>query len=222
VLWTAVAEQKIVVHASAVIAPQEGVYTAGEAQGGLVADVDVDEGEDVQRGQVLATVQVPEGTTVTVTSPVAGRLLAVEVRPGDISAPGEPMFRIAPPGETLAIAFYPGADVSRLEVGQSVAVTVNGVAPDRFGRAIGRVDYIGPTPVSDQRLRQITGDSSLLGLVQQLGPLREVRIKLERADTPSGIAWTGGDGPTGPVAIGTLAVAEITVGRQTLLGRAFD
>jgi multidrug resistance efflux pump len=221
VLWTAVAQQKVVVDASAVMVPQEGIYTAGEAQGGLVATVEAQEGEDVTRGQVLATVQVPEGSTVDVTSPVDGRLLSAEVRPGDLAPAGAPMFRIAPAGELLAIAFYPAADVSRLDVGQRVAVRVNGVAVDRFGRASGRIDVIGATPVSTQRLRQLTGDDSLLALVQRLGPLREVRIRLDRADTPSGVAWSGGDGPTGPVAVGTLATAAITVGEQTLLERAF-
>ena len=96
------------------------------------------------------------------------------------------MFRIVPPGDPIVLALYPAADVARLAVGQSVVVAVNGVAPDRFGRAIGRVESIGPIPVSDNRLRQITGDSSLLGLAQQLGPVREVQISLEQDDTPSG------------------------------------
>ena len=96
------------------------------------------------------------------------------------------------------------------------------MAPERFGRAVGRVESIGSIPASDNRLRQITGDSSLLGLVERLGPVREVQIALERDDTPSGIAWDGGTGPPGPVTVGTRAVAQITVGRQTLLDRAFD
>jgi multidrug efflux pump subunit AcrA (membrane-fusion protein) len=222
VLWTAVAQQKVTVTASAVMAPRDGVYTAGEAQPGLVTSVTVDEGEEVEQGQVLAKVQVAEGSIVNVMSPVAGRLLTVEVRPGDVAGGGSPMFRIAPPGELMAIAFYPAADVSRLEVGQRVDVAVNGVAPDRFGRAVGRVDFIGPTPISESRLRQITGDSSLLALGQRLGPLREVRITLQKADTPSGVAWDGSDGPTSAIPTGVLAVAEITVGEQTLLERAFD
>ena len=222
VLWTAVAQQKVTVLASAVMAPQVGVYTAGEAQPGLVTSVSVEEGEDVQEGQVLAEVQVAEGSTVRVTSPVSGRLLTVEVRPGDVAGGGAPMFRIAPPGELMAIAFYPAADVSRIELGQRVDVAVNGVAAGRFGRAVGRVDFIGSTPVSESRLRQITGDTSLLALVQRLGPVREVRITLQKADTPSGVAWDGGDGPAAPVSVGTFATAEITVGERTLLERAFD
>jgi multidrug efflux pump subunit AcrA (membrane-fusion protein) len=222
VLWTAVAEQKVVVDAPAVIVPAEGIYTAGELQGGQVLQVLTGPDEDVRKDQVLARVQLAEtGSVAEVRSPVDGRVLAVDVRAGESSPPGVPMFRIVPPGEPIAIAFYPAADVARLSVGQPVAVTVNGVAPDRFGRAVGRIESIGPIPASDQRLRQITGDSSLLGLVQRLGPLREVQVSLEHAATPSGFRWTGRSGPDAPVSVGTRAVAHITVGERTLLDRAF-
>ncbi len=222
VLWTAVAEQKVVVDASAIVAPHDGVFAVGQEVGGLVTEVLVSPGEEVTTGQVLAEVQTSSGKPVDVSSPVAGLVISVDVRAGDITGVGEGMVRIAPPGEQLAIAFYPAGDVSRLAVGQTVAVTVNGVLPDQQGRAVGHVDSIGPTPVTDQRLRQISGDASLLALVQRLGPLREVQIRFEKADTPSGIAWAGGRGPSAPLATGTLAVAAITVGQRTLLDRAFD
>ncbi len=129
-----------------------------------------------------------------------------------------------PPGEPMAIAFYPAADVSRLEVGQRVDVTVNGVAagPVRPGGR-DRLSTTSPRPPSRSRgCGRSPATSSLLGLVQRLGPLREVRVTLQKADTPSGVAWDGGDGPTSAIAVGVLAVAEITVGERTLLARAFD
>jgi hypothetical protein len=149
-------------------------------------------------------------------------VLAVEVRVGDISHLGSPMFRIvAFPSRPMAIGLFPAAGVSQLAVGQTVAVTVNGVSPERYGKAVGRVAVIEPIPVSQLRLKQLTGDSSLSGLVGQSGPLREVRIRLTPAHTPSGVAWTGGRGPPTPVPAGVHAVASITVDRQTLIGKAF-
>ena len=173
----------------------------------------------VEQGEVLARIQVPEtGASVQVRSPIDGRVLAVDVRAGEISTAGAPMFRIVPPGDPIVIALYPAADVARLSVGDTVTVTVNGVAPDQFGRAVGRVESIGPIPASDNRLRQITGDTSLLGLVQRLGPVREIHIALERDDTPSGIAWDGGSGPPEPVSVGTRAVAHDHRGRADAPG----
>ena len=80
---------------------------------------------------------------------------------------------------------------------------------------------IGAIPVTNQRLSELTGNSSLLSLVSQLGPLREVDIKLERAATPSGLKWTVGQGPASRLPIGVRAAAKITIGEQTVLHQAF-
>jgi hypothetical protein len=149
-------------------------------------------------------------------------VLSVDVRPGDSHPPGTAMFRIVPHGAPIAVALYPAAQVARLAVGDPVAVTVNGLAPSAFGKALGTIAEIGPIPVSDQRLRQLTGDASLTALPARLGPLREVQIALTPdPSTPSGVGWSGGAGPRGPITIGVGATASITVGHQTLLGRAF-
>ena len=129
------------------------------------------------------------------------------------------MFLVAPGDRPMAIAFVPSAQVSQLALGQDVAVTVNGVSPERYGKAKGRVAAIGPISVNDQRLQELTGDASLVGLTRSLGPIREVRIALTRAGTPSGLAWTGGSGPASPLPTGVRAVSSITIGRETLLGK---
>jgi len=122
----------------------------------------------------------------------------------------------------VAIAFVASAEVSEIAVGQHVTLTVNGVPPDRYGKATGRVADIAPIPVSDQRLQQVSGDNSLLGLTRTLGPAREVRIALTQADTPSGLAWTGGAGPAGHPPLGVRAVSSITIKRETLIGKLLD
>jgi multidrug resistance efflux pump len=220
VLWAAVAKQTITADAPTVIVPPSGIFRAGELEAGTVTSVLVREGDAVQKGQPLAQFQPPGAPAVhSVRSPVAGEVISVETRPGDVSRAGAPMFLVAPRVAPMAIAFVPSADVSQLAVGQRVAVTVNGVAPDRYGKAIGRVAAIGPVPVTDQRLQQLTGDTSLLGLTRNMGPTREVRIALTPADTPSRLAWTGGPGPASRVPLGVRAVSSITVRRETLLGK---
>ena len=222
VLWTAVAKQTITADAPTVIVPPSGIFRAGELEAGTVTSVLVREGDAVRKGQPLAQVQ-PAGAAAShsVRSPVAGEVISVETRPGDVSRGGAPMFLVAPHVAPVAIAFVPSAEVSQLAAGQRVAVTVNGAAPDRYGKAIGRVTAIGPVPVTDQRLQQITGDASLLGLTRRMGPTREVRIALTPARTPTGVAWTGGEGPASRLPLGVRAVSSITVRRETLIGKVF-
>lgn len=221
-LWTAIAEQTITVDAPAVIVPPSGIFTAGELEAGTVTTVLVHQGEAVQKGQVLARFQPAGAATLqSLRSPVAGSVLAIEIRPGDVSTAGVPMFLVVPPVAPMAIALVPAAQVSQLAVGQSAAITVNGVAPDRYGKAVGRVASIGSTPVTNERLQELTGDTSLVGLVQTLGPTREVRIALRSARTPSGLAWTGGPGPASRLPVSVRAVSSITVQHQTLIGKVF-
>jgi len=90
---------------------------------------------------------------------------------------------------------------------------------DRYGKAVGRVAAVGPIPVDDERLQELTGDASLVGLTRNMGPTREVRIALTRADTPSGLAWTGGPGPSTAPPLGVRALSSITIRRETLIGK---
>jgi multidrug resistance efflux pump len=223
VVWAAVAKQTITKDAATVIVPPSGVFRAGELASGTVTSVLVREGDSVRRGQPLARFQ-PSGAppVQSVRSPVAGEVISVETRAGDVARGGRPMFLVAPHARPMAIALVASAEVSELAVGQQVAVTVNGVPPDRYGKAVGRVAAIGPIPVDDERLQELTGDASLLALTRNMGPTREVRIALTPADTPSRLAWTGGAGPSRPPPLGVRAVSSITIRRQTLIGKVLD
>jgi Biotin-requiring enzyme len=222
VVWTAVATQAITAEGAAVIVPPQGIFSAGDFHVGLVSAVLVKEGTRVRKGQPLAEVQASSGQHVPVPSPAGGTVIAVEVRVGDPTNAGVSMFRIAPiHQQPMAIALFPAARISQFQIGQKAAITIHGISPAQYGTAVGRVSYIAQIPISEHRLRQLTGDSSLVGLPASLGPLKEVRIALQRADTPSGLAWTDGNGPPDPPPVGDHAVASVTVDRETLIGKAF-
>jgi hypothetical protein len=222
VLWTTVASQATNVQAQSVIVPRAGLFTAGAIRIGVVTSVLVADNQVVARGQPLAEVQYTGKTHIGAVSPIAGRVITVDVRVGDGVQFGVPMFLIAPVNAApMAVSLYPAARISQVAVGQKAEVAVNGVAPSRYGLALGRVVAISDIPVSDTRLQELTGNASLLALVSQLGPLREVDIALQRARTPSGLAWTEGKGPPAPLPIGVRAAATITTGRETLIHKAF-
>jgi multidrug resistance efflux pump len=223
IVWSSIAKETITKEAATIIVPRAGVFRAGELASGTITSVLAREGDRVRKGQVLAQFQ-PAGAPAlqSVRSPVAGEVMSVPPRTGDVTRPGAPMFLIAPNSRPMAIAFVASAEVSQIGVGQHVAVTVNGVPPDRYGKAIGRVAAIAPIPVTDQRLQQISGDNSLLASTRNLGPSREVRIAFTKADTPSGLAWTGGAGPAGHSLLGVRAVSSITIKRETLIGKLLD
>jgi hypothetical protein len=222
VLWGAIATQSVTDDGTAVIVPPQGIFAAGDAHAGVVSQVHAREGTLVRAGDQLATITTARGDEIAVSSPITGRVVAVEVRAGDATAGQTSMFRIAPAySKPVAVMLFPAARIADIAPGQRVAITINGVARDKYGQAVGRVQRISAIPISQQRLRQLTGDTSLAALPSRLGPLREVRIALTRADTPSGVKWTQGSGPPGELPIGVQAVASVTIDRQTLLGKAF-
>jgi len=225
VIWAAVAEETVTVTSPAVIVPIEGVYNVGQTQSGEITGVLVEPGAVVEEGETLAELrsELDSQRTILIGSPIAGTVLTVDVRVGDVTQPGSTMFRLAPLNrDPVAIALIPAVAMNDLEVGQPAAVTVNGVSADRFGTVRGRVASIGPIPASEQRLQQITGDNSLLSLTAEVGPVREVVIELTAADTPSGLAWSRGDGPASPLSVGVNAFVEVTVDRQALIEKAFS
>lgn len=223
VLWSAIAEETITADAAAVISPPSGVYTVGAPVGGAVTSLLAREGGDVRSGQPLALIRSGASAgAVAVRSPVSGRVLAVELRVGDVTPAGNTMFVIDPiHTREMAIALFPESSVAQLAVGQSVAVTVSGVSPERYGKAVGRVAAIEEVPVTEQRLKQLTGDFSLTALSRQARGFREVRVRLKRGDTPSGLQWEGGRGPGGPLPVGARAVASVTVSHETLISKVF-
>ena len=55
----------------------------------------------------------------------------------------------------------------------------------------------------------------------QAGPVYEVRLNLHVAQTPTGFAWTVGRGPSTPLPINSIGVADIVTSHRSLASRAF-
>ena len=92
---------------------------------------------------------------------------------------------------------------------------------DKYGQAVGRVQRDRPDPGLAAAAARAHRRRVARRPPSGLGPLREVRVALTRADTPSGLKWTQGSGPPGGLPIGVQAVSSVTIDRQTLLGKAF-
>jgi biotin carboxyl carrier protein len=219
VVWTMVVDRVVTVQSQAVILPPEGLFTVSQPQPGQLDGVAVEVGDTVTEGQTLAAVLVPGvPEPVQVQSPIDGTVVVVGARDREVAAAGSALFVIAPVDqEVVAVGLFPAGAVSALQPGQEASVTVNGVSPDRYGRVRAEVQSVGEIPVAQSRLVQLTGDPSMAGAFAQQGPLYEVIIQLERADSPSGLAWTRGSGPERAIPVGALALVSVVVDREPLI-----
>ncbi len=219
--WTAIADRAVLVRGQALVVPPSGFFVVGEGIVGRVVEVDVAPGDVVAEGQPLATVEVSGVGPVPVASPIAGSVVSVDARRGEL-ATGVGLARVVPPVEApSAVGLFAAGDVGGLAAGQPVDVAVNGFPASRYGSIRGEVTSVGTVPISSTRLKQLTGDVDLATALAQRGPIYEVVVTFLPGSGPSGVAWSRGDGPNGPVPLGALAIASVTVERQPLIRKAF-
>jgi HlyD family secretion protein len=101
------------------------------------------------QGAALAELQTRD-RRMTVTAPVAGRVLERTVRPGDVAGGSTPWFRIARDGLVELNAEVNEADLSNVRVGQPVQVTIPGGAT-----VAGNVRIVSPLIDANTRLGRV-------------------------------------------------------------------
>jgi multidrug resistance efflux pump len=206
------------------VLPSGGYLEVGTSVAGVVKSVDVDSGEQVQKGQELLTVTAEgeNGGTVSIVSPVDGLVVEVSALPGRVTSAGDPVLFMQPDGSQLIVkAFIAATDAESVRVGMEASVSPAD-APRRaqYGVIQGSVSAVSPTPVSAERIDFIVGgNSSLVDYFLAGGPVIEVTIELTPdPSTPSGYAWSIGQGPDVQISSGTLSEVSMTVREGSVIG----
>ena len=146
--------------------------------------------------------------------------------------------------ERTAIALFSEADVARLKPGMPIQLDLQlqtrdryGGSAQRYGLVEGRIATIAPASADLAEVSRAVGDAqlatSLIARSRQAAfgeggdplatlpdkataPVRIVTVNLERAQTPSGLRWSGGgSGPNLQLENGTPAKSEVVVERRS-------
>ncbi|MCP9809842.1 biotin/lipoyl-binding protein [Cyanobium sp. HWJ4-Hawea] len=145
-------------------------------------------------------------------------------------------------GQRTAIALFSDADVARLRPGMPIQLDLQlqtrdryGGSSQRYGLVEGLIASISPANADLAEVARAAGDldlaSSLIARSRQAAfgeggdpmatlpdkitaPVRVVTVNLERADTPSGLRWSGSRGPDLSLENGTPAKSEVVVERR--------
>jgi multidrug efflux pump subunit AcrA (membrane-fusion protein) len=223
VIWGVVAQRTVTVSAPVVFSPESGLYPVGELAGGLVVQMDLVEGDRVRAGDVMAVVSIPEVGQAEVVAPIDGVVVTVDTAEGRVNLQGNPMFLLAAADEEpVGLALVGAADLTAVAVGQEATVVIGSVNPQTFGSLRADVREIGAVPLSRARLGDILGDAAQAAAAVQGGPLYEVVLELRTdSSTPSGLAWTVGEGPPSLPPLGALGSAQIVVDRTSLAAQVF-
>lgn len=139
-----------IVEVSGTIVPREETQVRPERMGLKVAEVMADAGDSVTAGQVLARLNLPEGGTATVQTPVAGLISASTAAVGAVaSGKGEALFSVIARSEFDLVGLVPTRDISKLAVNQPARIKVIGV-----GEVDGKVRRLSTTVQPDSQLGQ--------------------------------------------------------------------
>lgn len=97
-------------------------------------------------------------------------------------------------------------------VGMTVNVSPSTASASRYGTIRGEVVWVSPAPLSIQAVTQQLGNATLAQTLAGNAPPIAFGVALLRdPSTPSGLAWTSGQGPSTKVETGTLASAKVAI-----------
>jgi multidrug resistance efflux pump len=119
-------------------------YRLGSMQGGRVDRVDVDEGDRVEEGAIVAVVHPGASTRGSsgremIHAPIAGLVLYRSVEPGEIVAAGAPLMTMIDPDDLTLTVYVPEDRYGQIKLGQSYPVTVDSFPGETF---VGTVTHI--------------------------------------------------------------------------------
>ena len=140
-----------IVEASGIIIPREETMVRPERPGLKVAEIMAEPGDTVTAGQNLARLNLPEGGSVQIQSPVAGLIASSTAVIGALASPrGEALFSIIARTEFDLVGQVPTEYLSKLAVNQTARVKIIGV-----GEVDGKVRRVAPTVEPNSQLGQV-------------------------------------------------------------------
>jgi HlyD family secretion protein len=139
------------VEAFGILIPREETMVRPDRPGLKVAEILVEPGDTVTAGQPLARLNLPEGGTTQVTTPVAGLVLSSTATIGALASPrGEALFSIIARNEFDLVAMVPTEDLPKVAVNQPARIKIVGA-----GDVEGKVRRVSATVEPNRQLGQV-------------------------------------------------------------------
>jgi len=163
---------------------------------------------DLERN--LGSLRQDLATTSKVISPYAGQVLETKVYRGSAVTEGTPMVSIQPDaGKLEALVYLSAIQAKDVRTGMEAQISPGTVRREEYGFMTGKVAFVAAYPATPVAMMSILGNESMMQSITAAGPVTEVRIELDPADTPSGFKWSSRRGPPLEVSSGTICAAQI-------------
>jgi pyruvate/2-oxoglutarate dehydrogenase complex dihydrolipoamide acyltransferase (E2) component len=221
VVWCFVGTVTTTFPAAGVLATQYGTVNSITPDAGSISEVFVSAGEDVSEGDPVAEVSTQDGT-VTVDAAASGTIVELLAYPSDAVEAGATVASIQPDDEDLRVyAFVPVDGTQPIKAGMPVQISVTTVPSEEYGLLLGTVSRVGSHPVTRAGVFALLNNEEITNLVVSGAPVFQVEVALTEGDTPTGYAWTAGQGPPEELAAGTLVNSTVITAVQPPISLLF-
>jgi HlyD family secretion protein len=164
----------------------------------------------------LETLRQTQSDDTLITAPIAGRIISIETRVGDVLAAGSPVARIDSEDTNLGVVgFLKASDGKKVSPGMDVSVSPSTAERAIWGSIKGKVRRVSELPATLASVNAILVNPDLSEQMFASGPPILVEVELDKdPKTPSGFAWTSGEGPPYGITHGTLSAVSVVVRRE--------
>lgn len=229
-IWSFVGQVPRTVSGQAILMQPGGLTTVVTQAHGVVAELAVHPGDQVEVGQVIASLHPLESGSVSgdplatpaargsisVVSTVRGRVIEILTSPGIVLNVGDPVVSLESLDDTtVAYVYVTDAEGKQITPGMEVQISPVTVDASQYGYLIGTVRSVSEFPVTLRGLENLLQNEQLANEFLDDGPVLQVLVELKAdSSTASGFAWSSSSGPPFELSDGTLASGSIVIDRQ--------
>lgn len=177
-----------------------------------------------QRRRELRILRAQTGDEAVLRAAQAGEVIEIKVNRGDVLQPGDSVATIDARAEGArredgfeAVLYAPPSQGKRVAAGMRVEIVPTTAEREIYGHINGEVASVTIFPASRAAMRRYLQNDQLVEQLSSEGPPIEMRIRLRRADQPSGFAWSSSQGPDWPITRGTLLEGAVVIENRPLI-----
>jgi len=180
---------------------------------GTVAGILVNEGDTVQAGATVATLNASDGTQQDVKTTQAGTVTSINTVVGFPVSEKFIIMAVEDTEEPLTAAVYVPFEAAKgIKPGMEVQLAPTVASVDAYGYLMGTVQYVSEFPVSASTFLAsgLLSDEASAGLQAATTPMLQVIVSLQQdGQTQSGYRWSSSRGPNHRLSSGTPTDARI-------------
>jgi HlyD family secretion protein len=168
--------------------------------------------------QQVSSTKATVAARATISSTVSGKVVSIAKQVGDLVTTGELIAEVES-GDSEAptlevVAFVSSQTGQRVRPGHPAQITVNGVPREEFGFLRGSVKSVSQYPESPAVIARVMGDNRI-----SEASYRVVIAPTPDSSTPTGYAWSTGQGPNTQIAGGTGISVAVEVDQQAPISK---